>query len=54
MPLTSNRSEKVGINILDVESAKSFICLCKCSVVMKRHHSHVNSYKRKHVIEACF
>ena len=25
-------------------------CLCQCSVVVKRHHDHSNSYKRKHLI----
>ena len=28
-------------------------CLLQCSIAGKRHHDHGNSYKGKHLIEAC-
>ena len=30
------------------------LCLSHCSIAVKRHHDHGNSYQRKHFIGACF
>ena len=36
------------------KTLKMPVCLRECSVAVKRHHDHSNSYKGKHITVACY